>query len=78
MKKTVQGFTVYREILPYIFSSLLPWMSAGEFKTEQITMFQGISLVHNFVWENLRRGEAISKCRSAKITRDEKYPVYSI
>lgn len=43
MKKTVQGFTVYREILPYIFSSLLPWMSAGEFKTEQITMFQGIS-----------------------------------
>lgn len=62
-----QGNICNRFILPLSHS-----LSAGEFKTGRLPMFQANSLVDKRVWANLRRGKMVCKCRRAKIPRRKK------
>lgn len=71
MIRSVSWYTVYKEIFaPVLFSLLSPLLSAGEFKTVRILMFQIISFWRYWVWAKSRQDESVEgrKLNGAKIT----------
>lgn len=59
------------------FSMLVHFFESTEPLNVIIINIENKFILDNFVWANSRRGETVRKCRRAKITQDENYPVHS-
>lgn len=65
--------------LPYFYiSPFCPRCHRANFRLGNLQYPKFSLLYHNFVWANLRRGETVCKCISAKITEGEHIILHTV